>query len=370
MRLLDRYLLRELLVPLAYCLSGFLVFWLSFDLFSSLSDFQSRQLSARDVVDYYLIKMPEFLGTVMPVALLLALLYALTNHARHQELTAIRSAGISLWRASVPYFATGIIFSLALFAVNELIVPDSNEAAEQVLNRPNVARDPSLGWKRNVFFRNSRANREWTIAAFNPVTGELKSPQVLWTLPSGSSMQLIAREGIWTNECWVFLGVQKFLYHVGTNFAGERTFTNVMVLPELTETPDDIKVQLKFNKLTSIEAAKRPQLSIREILYLRSQLILNERNDALLRTQLQARAAAPWTCLVVVAIALPFGALSGRRNIFVGVASSISICFAFFIVMRFGLALGTGGYMPAWIAAWLPNIAFGGFGLLLTQKFK
>src|SRR5882724_5938239 len=107
MRLLDRYLLRELLVPLFYCLSGFLVFWLSFDLFTSLSDFQSRQLSARDIVDFYLIKLPELLGTVMPVALLLALLYTLTNHARYHELTAIRSAGVSLWRTSIPYFATG-----------------------------------------------------------------------------------------------------------------------------------------------------------------------------------------------------------------------------------------------------------------------
>jgi lipopolysaccharide export LptBFGC system permease protein LptF len=35
MRLLDRYLLRELLIPLGYCFGGFLVFWLAFDLFSS-----------------------------------------------------------------------------------------------------------------------------------------------------------------------------------------------------------------------------------------------------------------------------------------------------------------------------------------------
>ena len=34
MRLLDRYLFRELLTPLAYCLGGFLIFWMSYDLFS------------------------------------------------------------------------------------------------------------------------------------------------------------------------------------------------------------------------------------------------------------------------------------------------------------------------------------------------
>ena len=49
MRLLDRYLLRELLVPLGYCLGGFLIFWISFDLLTELSGFQEQNLTAADV---------------------------------------------------------------------------------------------------------------------------------------------------------------------------------------------------------------------------------------------------------------------------------------------------------------------------------
>ena len=98
MRLLDRYLLRELLVPLGYCLCGFLLFWISSDLFVKLGEFQKKGMVARDIAEYYLVMLPEFLVLVLPIALLLALLYALTNHARHQEITAIRAAGVSLWR--------------------------------------------------------------------------------------------------------------------------------------------------------------------------------------------------------------------------------------------------------------------------------
>jgi len=59
--------------------------------------------------------------------------------------------------------------------------------------------------------------------------------------------------------------------------------------------------------------------------------------------------AAPWTCLVVVLIALPFGAASGRRNVFVGVASSILICFIYFVLQQLGLALGRGAMCrPGW----------------------
>src|SRR5689334_17662965 len=135
MRLLDRYLLRELLLPLAYCLGGFLVFWISFDLLSELSGFLEDQISSGDIARYYLLRTPELLVVVMPIALLLALLYALTNHARHNELTAMRAAGLSLGRLSLPYLGVGLVFSLALFALNELWVPKADEVARELVRR-------------------------------------------------------------------------------------------------------------------------------------------------------------------------------------------------------------------------------------------
>ena len=83
MRLLDRYLLRELLVPLGYCLGAFLMFWVAFDLFGELESLQEYKMRAGDVARYYLVRTPEFLVMVLPISLLLALLYTLTNHARH-----------------------------------------------------------------------------------------------------------------------------------------------------------------------------------------------------------------------------------------------------------------------------------------------
>src|SRR5207249_3141951 len=127
MRLLDRYLLRELLVPLGYCLCGFLILFVFGNLFNGLGEFQKKKLHAGDIVEYYcyLIATPDFSGIVLPIALLLALLYCLTNLARHQEITAIRAAGVSLWRLCLPYLAVGVLASLFLFAVNELWLPDS-----------------------------------------------------------------------------------------------------------------------------------------------------------------------------------------------------------------------------------------------------
>ncbi len=91
---------------------------------------------------------------------------------------------------------------------------------------------------------------------------------------------------------------------------------------------------------------------------------------AWLYTKLEGRLAAPWTCLVVVLIAIPFGAAGGRRNVFVGVASSIVICFVYFVLLQIGLALGTSGRLPPWLAAWFPNLSFGFAGLWMTARVR
>src|SRR5262245_48879531 len=120
MRLLDRYLLRELLIPLGYCLTGFLVLWVAQDLITELSGFQARKLLAADIAEFYLVKAPEFLVLILPMALMLALLYALTNHARNHEITAIRAEGVSLWRMCLPYWIVGVTATLVSLTLNEL----------------------------------------------------------------------------------------------------------------------------------------------------------------------------------------------------------------------------------------------------------
>ena len=102
MRLHDRYLFRELLTPLAYCLGFFLVLGVAFDVFNKLPELQERKLHGFEIVTYVAMDSPAFLVQVLPAALLLALLYALTNHAKHNEITALRAAGVSLWRLCAP----------------------------------------------------------------------------------------------------------------------------------------------------------------------------------------------------------------------------------------------------------------------------
>ena len=87
-------------------------------------------------------------------------------------------------------------------------------------------------------------------------------------------------------------------------------------------------------------------------------------------TKLHGRLAEPWKCIVVVLIALPFGAASGRRNVFVGVAGSIAICFAYLMLQQLSLAFGVAGFLPSWLAGWLPNLSFATVGAWLISRVR
>ena len=372
MRLLDRYLLRELLIPLGYCLGGFLIVWIAFELFNELDRFQMLKLGVADIAEYYLCRLPELLLIVMPVGLLLALLYALTNHARHQELVAIRAAGVSLWRLSVPYFAIGLLFSLALFAMNDLWLHNSAQIAEQVLKRYDAhpTSKADLRLQQDLNFRNDREHRIWTVGAYDRDAFCMTNIAINWQLPGGARRELYAERGGWTNGLWTFQEVVLFTY-LAVDDVPPPFKTNKVAVTEFSETPEQIETELKLKSFDRAKLGKRVRFSLKEILqYLRWHPKLSDTDYAIYHTQLHGRLAAPWACLVVVLVALPFGVSSGRRNAFVGVASSIFICFAYFVLTQFGLALGTGGQVPPWLAAWFPNLLFGSGGLVLTWRIR
>jgi lipopolysaccharide export system permease protein len=374
MRLLDRYLLREFLIPLGYCLCGFLTLWIFFDLFAELNNFQSKKLHGGDIAEYYLVNMPETLSVILPITVLLALLYTLTNHARHHEITAIRAAGIGLWRLCLPYLAVGFVASVALFALNELIAPDSAEAADKILNRRAPKTASSLGPNQvsNFGFTNSRDGRKWLIGIYNTATAEMTNVKVNWKLSDQSSRWLVADRAARVNDVWTFYNVLEYNEAPGAGTLPMPSLqTNALAFPDFTETPDEIKSEIKISGAdrSSTRSSKLPELSIREILsYLSLHPHPLRQNE--LYTKFYGRLAAPWTCFVAVLIAIPFGAAGGRRNVFVGVASSIVICMLYYFLQPLCLTFGSAGYMPPWLAAWLPNLVFGGVGLWMTARVR
>lgn len=373
MRLLDRYLLRELLVPLLYCLSGFLIFFISADLMNELPMLQGKGLNGWDIAEYYYFKTPELLPTVLPIGLLLALLYALAQHNKHHELVAIRAAGVSLWRLAAPYLAVGVATSAMLFVTSEIAGPPAQEAAEDVLNRyrNKLEQQTELQWKRDVNFNNDVAGHEWKVGAFGLLTHEMLRVNVTWTGRDNIRRILFANRAGFTNGVWHFTGAEIWAYEPPNLDFALRTRTNRVVFPELNESPRLIKSEIKISTFARDKMAKRLRFTLAEILdYYRLHPHLTGNKADELNTQLHGRLATPFTCLVVVLLALPFGAAPGRRNVALSVAASIGIGFAFFILSRLSLVLGTGGLVPGWVAGWAPILLFTAGGIELTRRLR
>ncbi|HAV63076.1 MAG TPA: hypothetical protein DCY13_12020 [Verrucomicrobiales bacterium] len=374
MRLLDRYLLRELLVPLVVTLSSFLLLWLVFDIVGVMDDFQENGLQLPDVVEYYLYKIPKILSEgLVPVALLLTTMYALTQHSRHNELTAMRSAGISLWRVLVPYAAVGVLFSLALFWINELALPDANQRMDQVMERyRDSAGDGDSRVVRNLNFYNERDGRKWSIGLFDPRRGVLTNVLVEWRQPRGRIEYLKAESAAWDGGGWNFQRVVSRVFDPANKELSPVTpLVESQRMPEFEETPEHIWSEYSISELSSRTASKRAVVSLATLnRYFALHPELGAERRAVLLTQFHARIAVPWTCLVVVLLAMPFSAASGRRNAFVGVTAGLALTFIFFVLQRVGLAMGTGGHLAPWLAAWLPNLVFACVAIILTNRVR
>src|SRR5579871_1183960 len=375
MRLLDRYLLRELLVPLFFCLSFLIVFVVAFSLFSELNQYQENKLNLGDVLQLYMIRIPGDLVLVMPIALLLALLYGLTNHARHNELTAMRAAGVSLARLCVPYLAVAVLLGAGVFYMSENWVPQAADREYRIMHRRTLwaSGAPNEDEKAGLIFDNVRDQRFWHIDHYNLKTFAGLNPKVDWRLHDGTRRQLVADRVEYTNDVWTFFS-NVHEYELAPT-PGARVdpivVTNVLAMPEFAETPDQIGSEDTFNSFFKNLTTQFPDIPIRAILdYLDLHPKMPEKEHRRLLTELHSRMAAPLTCVVVVLVSIPFGAASGRRNLFVGVASAIFLVLAYFVLMKLGTGLGTAGILPPWVAAWLPNICFTILGLILIDRVR
>jgi lipopolysaccharide export system permease protein len=372
MRLHDRYLLRELLTPLAFCLGAFLIFATVFFFMKELDTIQEKKLGLMDIAAYCGVSLVEFFVIVLPILLLLALLYALAQHTRHNEINALRAAGVGLWRLCLPYFAVGLLATGIYFALNELVVPNCGRWAQQILDRHVKAEnDPQNSPRVAKGFSNPRAHRLWQFFEYDEPSTRMQNLTVTWTLPNGSWRALQADHAVRTNGIWTFFNVELYAQaNAHTNLEPE-CFTNVLAMPEFDETPERIRLLLKFGDAQTLHGTGTADIPLRELWeFMQHNPGLRPEDARALATKFYGRLAEPWECLVVVLVAIPFGAQSGRRNLFFGVAGSIFIGFLYIVLQRISLALGMNGELPGWLAAWLPNLIFATLGVVLTLRAR
>jgi len=262
-----------------------------------------------------------------------------------------------------------------VFGLNEYWLPDISVRIESIEQRRVMP--PGGGARKSVkdfgFTCSPEGTpRTWLVGSYDLDTGDMTKVQLDWVRPNGTRRWLAADAAHFTNSVWTFYNVVEFHENPAQNIQlAPAARAKVLALPELTETPEEIRSAVKISQRRTINSIRKVDLSVSEILdYLRLHPKPARAERNWIYTKLHGRLATPWTCLVVVLIALPFGAASGRRNVFFGVAGSIALVFAFIMLQQLGLACGVAGWLPPWLAGWLPNLVFGGTGVWLTMRVR
>jgi lipopolysaccharide export LptBFGC system permease protein LptF len=91
-------------------------------------------------------------------------------------------------------------------------------------------------------------------------------------------------------------------------------------------------------------------------------------NTVPLRVQLNHKLAYPLITLVMAVLAIPFALSMGKRGSLSSIAVAIGVAIAYFVVSGFFEAMGNVSWLPAFLAAWSPDLLFGLAGAWLLLR--
>lgn len=133
MRLLDRYLLRQLVVPLLFAFVSLTGFLLLNQIARRFGDLAGKGLPWSVIGQVFLLCIPFLIAMTLPMAILVAVLYALSHLAADNEITAMRASGVSIAQILAPLFLFGTLLSALNFVFSDQVLPRTNVALRSLL---------------------------------------------------------------------------------------------------------------------------------------------------------------------------------------------------------------------------------------------
>ena len=134
LRLLDKYVLKELLYPFVFGVASFSsIFIASSLLFKIVQYITTYGAPISTVARLFLYSLPEIVNYTFPMAVLLATLMAFGKLSGNSEIVAMKSGGVSYYRIVAPVIAVGFVVSIFSVIWAEKVVPPSKHIARQIL---------------------------------------------------------------------------------------------------------------------------------------------------------------------------------------------------------------------------------------------
>ncbi|MBI4457066.1 MAG: LPS export ABC transporter permease LptF [Acidobacteria bacterium] len=359
LKVIDLYLVREFFKYFAMTLAISVALFLVFTLFELIDDIVNNHVAPWIVLDYFWYLLPHVLTLAIPMSILVATLVNFGLLDRTHQITALKAAGVSLYRIVVPALLSAAALSIFLFVMQDSVLPFANQKQDNLRNlikgRPiQTFYHPDRQW---IFGQKPRL---YNYVRFDSTRNEFAQLSIydLDIIESRYNSRIYASRAVWDSrqKAWALHhGFVRDFNDPGHGF----TFFEDMIL-RLPEGPSYFAKEVK-------ESTKMRYVELKNHIHSLQQSGFEVEE---LRVELYKKISFPAVSIIMAMIGIPFAFSMGRKGALHGVTLGILIGIVYWGAFGISEVMGGSGMLAPALAAWAPNLLFatGGVYLLLTIR--
>jgi len=157
MKILTRYLAREIYVSVALVLAALLMLFAFLDFIRELNSIGEGQYHLGYVLMFVLLTVPGHIYELFPVVVLVGSILALVQMAANSEITVYRSSGASLWQMITALFKIALPLVALSFICGELLAPPSERMAQKLRLKAQNAQISLKEFRSGVWVKDERS---------------------------------------------------------------------------------------------------------------------------------------------------------------------------------------------------------------------
>lgn len=325
-----------------------------------LDDFIDENATLNVVVEYYIVFIPEIIRLMLPVSVLLGGLFTVGKLSTQNELTAIKSSGVSFYRFTIPFMATAFVISLFAIYFGGFIVPEANK--QRIYIEQNYLKKGLVHSGSNIYFQDS-PNRIVTITYFNVKVGKANRISIQ-EFDSKDITKMVHRIDARTmvydtlKSNWILSdGAERFFFN---NKDSVKIF-NSLEIDYLSFSPKEV-----------IEKQKKPdEMTLTELETYANAQLKTGNDPTRINIEYHSRIAFGFASFVVVLFGLTISANKRKGGTAIQFGINVLLTFIYLVFMKVSQAFGKNGVLDPMLTAWLANILFlsaGIFNLLRVKK--
>ena len=358
LKLIDRYIIKELIDPFIFGLLSFtLILSASMVLFELTRAVVLYGMPIFSALKLFVFRLPSVVVYIFPMATLLATLLGFSRLSKDSEIIAFKASGISLVRIMVPVVVLGFIISIVTLLFYEIVVPESNLAAKNIMLEVQTKRAPRI--EENIFIPEMEGGTLKRVFYARRLKGDVMEGVIVSEFQDGRLSQIInAQSAQWIKDH------NQWSFKKGT----------IYLLSEAGEYQHLIKfeqqnVAIKYSPSELSTGDKSPDDM--NVSQLRNYITIKEKMGVKVtdfKIQLNMKMSIPFACLVFALLGAPLGISPRRVSSSIGLGMSIIVIFIYYVLMFTSMAFGELEWVSPPVAAWLPNIITGGIGVYFVNR--